>query len=118
MTEKADKYDEKEDSLQPVDPIAVFLFLLFIGTGGYLLVASTVGLYPWMPILDTLYFIPTWEAVITFLSILTIMFLSLIGGLVKMRYSIFLVGFVLLIAVFLITFYTMLLFSGLTAPIP
>ncbi len=35
-----------------------------------------------------------------------------------MRYSIVLVGLVTLVAVFLLTFYIMLLFAGLTAPIP
>jgi hypothetical protein len=118
MTAKTDKQDPKEATTPQTDPIATILFVIFIGTMGYLLTASMVGLYPWLPVLDTVYFIPTLEAVVTFLSILAIMFLSLIGGLVRMRYSIILVGIVILTAVFILTFYTMLLFAGLTAPMP
>lgn len=116
--DKTEKQDDKEQPIQPMDPIATILFVVFIGTMGYILTAMVVGLYPWFPLLDSVIFIPTWDAVITFLALLTIMFLSLIGGLVKMRYSIFLVGIVTVAAVFLITFYTMLLVGGLTAPLP
>ena len=118
MATKADKQDAKEPPTRESDPMATLFFVVFIGTFGYLLFASMVGLYPWMSIMDSVYFIPTLEAVITFLALLAIMLLSLIGGLVIMRYSIVLVGLVTLVAVFLLTFYIMLLFAGLTAPIP
>jgi hypothetical protein len=84
----------------------------------YLLVASTLGLYPWFAVMDQIYFVPTWEAAITFLAIATIMFVALIGGLVRMRYSIILVGIVVLVAVFMLTFFAMLFIAGFSAPLP
>ncbi len=116
MTAKTDKQDTEEPLAHITDPIATILFVIFVGSLGYLLTASMVGLYPWMPVMNAVWFIPTWDAAITVLSLLTIMFLSLIGGLVKMRYSIILVGIVLLVAVFIITFFTMFFFTFLSAP--
>ncbi|MFX1562257.1 MAG: hypothetical protein ACFFDP_03000 [Promethearchaeota archaeon] len=114
MTSNSDQ-PEEENQDEPTDPIATLLFLAFSLCFGYLFIGSTVGIYPWMILLDQIYFIPTWEAAITFLCIITVMFVTLIGGLVRMKYSIIVVGIVLIIAVFLITFYAMLLFGGLIA---
>jgi len=111
LTDDLDKHEDENE--KPTDPITTILFLAFILCFGYLLISSTVGIYPWMIIFDQIYFIPTWEAAITFLLILTMMFVTLIGGLVRMRYSIIIVAIVLLTAVFLIVFYTMLIFGGL-----
>jgi hypothetical protein len=118
MIAKADKQEEEIRPTELADPTATILFVVFIGIMGYLFTASTVGLYPWFSILGSVYFIPTWDAIITFLTLLTIMFLSLIGGLVRMRYSIFLVGIVTVVAVFLITFFTLLLVGGFMTPLP
>ena len=105
-----------EEEVQPKeaqDPITALLFLTFIGSFAYLLIGSSVGVYPWIIIVDQILFIPTWEAVITFLAIFIIMFVTLIAGLVRMRYSIIIVGIVTLTAVFLFTFYAMLLIGAL-----
>lgn len=119
LTKDPDKPEEKDNLDEPTDPIASFLFLAFSLCFAYLLISSTVGIYPWMILLDQIYFIPTWEAVITFLALIIMMFVTLIGGLVRMRYSIIIVGIILLIAVFLITFYVFLLIGGLaTTSIP
>ncbi|MFX1474100.1 MAG: hypothetical protein ACFFCO_01315 [Promethearchaeota archaeon] len=118
MTAKTDKQDDKVQPTELTDPTATILFVVFVGILGYLLLASTVGLYPWFLVLGTIAFFPTWDAIITFLVLLVVMFLSLIGGLVRMRYSIILVGIVAVVAVFLITFYTLLLVSGFMTPIP
>jgi hypothetical protein len=45
------------------------------------------------------------------------MFVTLIGGLVKMRYSIILVGLVALIAIFTLTFFVMLFIAGFGTPL-
>jgi hypothetical protein len=117
MADGSETTVEENNSDTPTDPIATILFLAFSLCFAYLLISSTVGIYPWMILLDQIYFIPTWEAAITFLAIVTMMFATLIGGLVRMRYSIIIVAIVLLIAVFLLTFYAMLFFGGLSTPI-
>jgi len=105
------------DQEEPTDPLSLLLFLIFVSSLGYLVIGSSVGLYPWIPLLESIYFIPTVEAVITFLAIATIMFASLIGGLLRMKYNLFLVGGIALLAVFLLTFWALLLFSSLIAPL-
>ena len=113
-----DSNASNEEEVQPTEPqdaITTLLFLTFIGTFAYLLIGSSVGFYPWVIIIDTILFIPTWDAVITFLAIFVIMSVSLIAGLVRMRYSIIIVGIIALTAVFLFTFYAMLLFGAIIA---
>ena len=108
----------RTEQAEPTDPVTLLLFLIFIASLGYLVIGSSVGLYPWVAILEGVYFIPTVEAAITFLGITTIMFVSLIGGLLRMKYNILLVGGIALLAVFLLTFWALLLFASLTIPIP
>jgi dolichyl-phosphate-mannose--protein O-mannosyl transferase len=118
MTSEAPDAQQQEKPAHKTDPIATLLFLTFAGALMYLLVGSSVGLYPWFLVLDQVYFVPTWEAAITFLAIAIIMFVTLIGGLVKMRYSIILVGVVVVIAVFVLAFFVMLFVAGFSTPLP
>ena len=76
-------YEPQEHEL---DPVASILFLVFIAALGYLVIANSFGIYPWIIVDNIIFFIPTWEAVITFISILIIMFVTLLGGLVRMRF--------------------------------
>ncbi len=110
--------DNTNNTTEKLDPIATLLFLVFICALGYLLIASSFGIYPWAILLEEIWFIPSWDAVFTFLGVLSLMFVSLIAGLIRMRYSKMLVGILALIAVFFITFYTMLLFAGMLVPVP
>ncbi len=109
---------ENEEPREPLDQIATILFLVFGGALGYLLIAYSYGLYPFVVIGDIQSLLPTWDAVITFVALLIIMFSGLIGGLIRMRYSIYLVGGVTLIAIFVIMFYAMLAVSQLIGPLP
>jgi hypothetical protein len=115
-TEKDTK--SEDEPREPLDQIATILFLVFGGALGYLLIAYSYGLYPFVVIGSIQSLIPTWEAVITFVAILFIMFVSLIGGLIRMRYSIYLVAAVSLIAIFVILFYALLAVSQLIGPLP
>lgn len=118
MTTDSPDVRDQEKPAHKTDPIATLLFLVFAAVLMYLLVASTLGAYPWFAVLEQIYFVPTWEAAITFLAITTIMFVSLIGGLVRMRYSIILVGVVVVVAVFVLTFFVMLFVVGFGTPLP
>lgn len=110
--------DDTEDQ-EPIDPLATILFVVFGGALGYLALGRTYGFYPWFVLFDVVVFLPTWEAVATFLLILTLMFVSLIGGMMRMRYSKIVVGIITLIAVFVVTFYAMYMVGSLlTPPIP
>ena len=108
----------EEEVREPLDQLATILFLVFGGALGYLLIASSYGLYPFVVVEPIQSLLPTWDAVITFVAILIIMFAGLIGGLVRMRYSIYLVGAVTIIAIFVVLFYTMLAVSQLIGPLP
>lgn len=118
MTSDSLSAHQTQEPARKTDPIATLLFLAFAAALMYLLVASTLGIYPWFAVFDQVYFVPTWEAAITFLAIATIMFVTLIGGLVRMRYSIILVGIVVVIAVFVLAFFAMLFVAGFGAPLP
>jgi len=118
MTIDSPDVDEQEKPAHKPDRIATLLFVVFAAAAMYLLVASTLGVYPWFAVLEQIYFVPTWEAAITFLAIAVIMFVSLIGGLVRMRYSIILVGIVVVIAVFVVAFFAMLFVAGFGTPLP
>ena len=118
MTTDSPSVHEQEKPAHKTDPIATLLFVVFAAAAMYLLVASALGIYPWFAILEQIYFVPTWEAAITFLAIATIMFVTLIGGLVRMRYSIILVGIVVVIAVFVLAFFVMLFVAGFGTPLP
>ncbi|MHA2405635.1 MAG: hypothetical protein ACXADB_02640 [Candidatus Hermodarchaeia archaeon] len=107
-----------EDLREPVDQLATILFLVFGGALGYLLIAYGYGLYPFVVVEPIQSLLPTWDAVITFVALLIIMFAGLIGGLVRMRYSIYLVGAVTLFAIFVILFYALLAISQLIGPLP
>ena len=111
MNEVLEELEEHEPQEHELDPVASILFLVFIAALGYLVIANSFGIYPWIIVDNIIFFIPTWEAVITFISILIIMFVTLLGGLVRMRYSIYLVGFVMLVGVFVITFYALFLYT-------
>jgi hypothetical protein len=115
IDEGLDTEDEQQES---VDTLATILFIVFGGALGYLLIGSGYGLYPFVVVGSISSLLPSWDAVITFIAILIIMFAGLIGGLIRMRYSIILVGAVTLIAVFVVTFYTMLAISQLILPLP
>jgi hypothetical protein len=117
MTSNSRDVHDQEQPGRKTDPIATLLLLAFAASLMYLLIASTLGIYPWFAVMDQIYFVPTWEAAITFLAIATIMFVTLIGGLVKMRYSIILVGLVALIAIFTLTFFVMLFIAGFGTPL-
>ncbi len=108
----------EEEPREPLDQIATILFLIFGGALGYLIIAYGYGLYPFVVIDPIQSLLPTWEAVITFVALLIIMFVGLIGGLIRMRYSIYLVAAVSLIAIFVILFYAMLAVSQLISPLP
>jgi len=108
----------EEEPREPLDQIATILFLVFGGALGYLLIGYSYGLYPFVVIEPIQSLLPTWDAVITFVALLIIMFTGLIGGLIRMRYSIYLVGAVTLIAIFVILFYAMLALSQLIGPLP
>ncbi len=110
--------DEETNQHEPMDPIATILFLVFGGALGYLLIASGFGLFPFIVVGEINSLLPIWEAVITFIALLIIMFTGLIGGRIKMLYSIYLVGIVTLVAVFAVTFYAMLAVSQLIGPLP
>ncbi len=110
--------DDEEESQEPIDQLATILFVVFGGALGYLLIASGYGLYPFIVVEPVTSLLPTWDAVITFIALLLIMFLGLIGGLIRMRYSIVVVGVIMVIAVFVVTFYAMLAISQLVVPLP
>jgi hypothetical protein len=113
-----DSSSEEEEFREPLDQIATILFVIFGGALGYILIASGFGLYPFVVIGPITSLLPTWDAVITFIVLLIIMFMGLIGGLIRMRYSIVVVGIITVIAVFVITFYAMLAISQLVVPLP
>lgn len=111
--------EEREDSKEPVDPFATILFVVFGVSLGYLVIARAYGFYPWMVLVDLIIFVPSWDAILTFVIILVLGFVTLIGGLMRMRYSKFLVGIITLVAVFVITFYSLYLVAWLTSlPLP
>jgi len=118
MTAEPTDTRQEQQRARKTDPIATLLFVAFGGALMYLLVASSVGIYPWFTVLDQIYFVPTWDAAITFLAIVTIMFVTLVGGLVRMRYSFILVGIVVVIAVFVVAFFVMLFVTGFGTPLP
>jgi hypothetical protein len=107
-----------EEEHEPLDRLATILFLVFGGALGYILIASSYGLYPWVVVGPISSLLPTWDAVITFIALLIIMFTALIGGLIRMRYSMILVGVITVIAVLVITLYAMLAISQLVMPLP
>ena len=109
---------EEEEPREPLDQLATILFLVFGGALGYLLIAYSYGLFPFVFVDPIHSLLPTWDAVITFIALLIIMFTGLIGGLVRMRYSICLVGAITLIAIFIVLFYAMLAISQLVGPLP
>ncbi len=117
-TDIHEEFDSEEGEHEPLDKLATILFIVFGGALGYLLIASGYGIYPFVVVGPISSLLPSWDAVITFIAILIIMFTGLIGGLIRMRYSIILVGIVTLIAVFVVTFYTMLAVSQLIIPLP
>ncbi|MDO8124350.1 MAG: hypothetical protein Q6364_08235 [Candidatus Hermodarchaeota archaeon] len=117
-TEDSSTDDDEEESQEPIDQLATILFVVFGGALGYLLIASGYGLYPFIVVEPVTSLLPTWDAVITFIALLLIMFLGLIGGLIRMRYSIVVVGVITVIAVFVVTFYAMLAISQLVVPLP
>ncbi len=108
----------EEPPREPIDSIATVLFLVFGGALGYLLIGYSYGLYPFVVVGPIQSLLPTWDAVITFVALLIIMFAGLIGGLIRMRYSIYLVGVVTLIAIFVILLYALLAVSQLVGPLP
>ncbi len=108
----------EDEANEPLDPIATLLFIIFGGALAYLVIGRSYGFYPWIYLIDVIIFIPTWEAVFSFLAILVLMFVSLIGGLIRMRYSRLLVGMITLIAVFFITFYSMYMVGTMLSPVP
>ena len=110
------RLDEDTEDQEPIDPLATILFVVFGGALGYLVLGRTYGFYPWLIVFDVVVFLPTWEAVGTFLVILTLMFVSLIGGMMRMRYAKLIVGIVTLIAVFVVTFYAMYMVGSLLMP--
>lgn len=116
--ETEDSASGEEESQEPLDQLATILFMVFGGALGYLLIASGYGLYPYVVIEPITSLLPTWDAVITFIALLIIMFLGLIGGLIRMRYSIVVVGVITVVAVFVVTFYAMLAISQLVVPLP
>jgi len=116
--ETEDSASEAEEPQEPIDQFATILFIVFGGALGYLLIASGYGLYPFVVVEPITSLLPTWDAVITFIALLIIMFLGLIGGLIRMRYSIVVVGVITVIAVFVVTFYAMLAISQLVVPLP
>ena len=117
-TEESSTEDDEEEDQEPLDQLATILFIVFGGALGYLLIASGYGLYPFVVVEPVTSLLPTWDAVITFIALLLIMFLGLIGGLIRMRYSIVVVGVITVIAVFVVTFYAMLAISQLVIPLP
>ena len=117
-TENETVIENEEEPGEPLDQLATILFLVFGGALGYLLIAYSYGLYPFVFVDPIHSLLPTWDAVITFVAILIIMFTGLIGGLVRMRYSIFLVGAITLIAIFVVLFYAILAVSQLIGPLP
>lgn len=117
-TEISSAEDKEEEPQEPFDQLATILFIVFGGALGYLLIASGYGLYPFIVVEPVTSLLPTWDAVITFIALLLIMFLGLIGGLIRMRYSIVVVGVITVIAVFVVTFYAMLAISQLVVPLP
>ncbi len=117
-TEDSSTEDKEEESQEPLDQLATILFVVFGGALGYLLIASGYGLYPFIVVEPVTSLLPTWDAVITFIALLLVMFLGLIGGLIRMRYSIVVVGVITVIAVFVVTFYAMLAISQLVIPLP
>ncbi|MFX0169073.1 MAG: hypothetical protein ACFE89_06875 [Candidatus Hodarchaeota archaeon] len=108
--------DDRPEEHEPLDPLATILFIIFGGALGYLLLGRSYGFYPWTILIDVIIFIPTWDAVATFLAILVLMFVGLIGGLMRMRYSKLVIGVVTLVAVFVVTFYTMYMVGTLLVP--
>ena len=110
--------DNDEELQEPLDQLATILFLVFGGAMGYLLIAYGYGLYPFVVVEPIQSLLPTWDAVITFVALLILMFAGLIGGLVRMRYSIYLVGAITLFAIFIILFYALLAISQLIGPLP
>lgn len=118
MTSNTELANADEEKILTTDPIATLLFLAFVASLGYLIIGYSFGIYPWAILLDQIWFIRSWDAVLTFLAILALMFTTLIGGLVRIRYSKVIVGIVTLIAVFFITYYAMLLYAYLITPIP
>ena len=110
--------DNEEEHREPLDQLATILFLVFGGALGYLLIAYGYGLYPFVVVEPIQSLLPTWDAVITFVALLILMFAGLIGGLVRMRYSIYLVGAVTLFSIFIILFYALLAISQLIGPLP
>ncbi|MFX0079998.1 MAG: hypothetical protein ACFE8O_12240 [Candidatus Hermodarchaeota archaeon] len=110
--------EDEEEAQEPLDQLATILFIAFGGALGYLLIASGYGLYPFIVVEPVSSLLPTWDAVITFIALLLIMFLGLIGGLIRMRYSIVVVGVITVVAVFVVTFYAMLAISQLVVPLP
>ena len=109
---------EEEEPKEPLDQLATILFFVFGGALGYLVLAYSYGLYPFVVVEPIQSLLPTWDAVITFIALLIIMFAGLIGGLIRMRYSIFVVGAITLVAIFLVLFYALLAVSQLIGPIP
>jgi len=108
--------EDETDAQEPIDSLATILFVIFGGALAYLVLGRTYGFYPWLIFVDVIVFLPTWEAVATFLAILILMFVSLIGGMMRMRYSKIVVGVVTLLAVFIITFYAMYMVGSLLTP--
>ena len=113
-----DTTNNEEEPREPLDQLATILFLVFGGALGYLLIAYGYGLYPFIVVEPIQSLLPTWDAVITFVALLIIMFVGLIGGMIRMRYSIYAVGAVTLFAIFIILFYALLAISQLVGPIP
>jgi hypothetical protein len=108
--------EEDTEDQEPLDPLATILFVIFGAALAYLVLGRTYGFYPWLILIDVIIFLPTWDAVATFLAILILMFVSLIGGMMRMRYSKIIVGVVTLIAVFVVTFYAMYMIGTMLAP--
>lgn len=117
-TDDSSTENNDEEFQEPIDQLATILFVVFGGALGYLLIASGYGIYPFVVVEPVSSLLPTWDAVITFIALLLIMFLGLIGGLIRMRYSIVVVGVITVIAVFVVTFYAMLAISQLVVPLP
>ena len=111
------KLEEEAEEQEPIDPLATILFVVFGGALAYLVLGRTYGFYPWIIFFDVIVFLPTWEAVATFIAILILMFVSLIGGLMRMRYSKIVVGVVTVLAVFVVTFYAMYMVGSLMTPV-
>lgn len=115
MTSELYNNEENGEDREPLDRLATILFMVFGFCLGYLVVARSFGFYPWALFFNEIIFIPMWEAVITFNGILVIMFATLIGGLIRMRYSMILIGIITLVAVFVVTFYSLYLAGWLIA---